>query len=91
MNQSHPDALREVPGGARRADTFLLVIATVLAIGSSIGSRTQHPPVVALIMTGIWFQVFARWLRHTKPGYVHAADLLGAMFLGAGIYAGIAW
>ena len=90
MHQPPADAARELPGGARRADTFLLVIATVLLIGISIGSRRERPPVVTLIMAGLWFQVLARWLRHIGPGYVHAADLVGAMLLGAGIYAGVA-
>ena len=89
MSDGDPGHLREVPGGARRADTFLLVIATVVAMGSAIGFRTERPPVFSLFMMGVWFQVAARWLRHVRPRWSRAVDVIGAMFIGAAIYAGV--
>jgi len=89
MPESDSEALHEVPGGARRADTFLLVVVTVIAAGSVAGFWRERPPVVALFLTAAWLQIFARWLRHVRPGSVRAVEYLGAVVLGAALYAGM--
>ena len=69
MRESPSESLREMPGGARRADTFLLVIATILAGGAAFGFRSWHPPVIQLFFTSVWLQILARWIRHVRPNY----------------------
>lgn len=87
---SEPELAGEVPGGARRADTFLLVIATVIALGVVAGFAHEHPPVMPLFGAAMWLQFFARWLRHVRPASVRTIESLAAAALGAALYAGLA-
>ena len=88
MRQSESQPLREVPGGARRADAFLLVIATVIAAGTVVGFRNSWPPFIPLFVTAAWLDTLARWLRHVRPQYARAAEYFGTLALGAALYAG---
>ena len=79
--------LREIPGGARRADTFLLVVVTLIAVFVVPEFRTEHPPVLPLLVVSAWLQILAQWLRHVRPQYCRALEYLGALALGAALYA----
>ena len=84
---SNSERLREVPGGARRADTFLLVVTTVVLVGAAAGFRRSRPPVLPLFFAAAWLQFVAQWLRHVRPQQVRAVQYLGALALGAAFYA----
>jgi len=90
MDDQHSPRLRSIPEGARRADTFLLVVATVLAVVAVPSDlMASGPHDMALLAVGIWLQVLARWLQHFAPRYVRGAELVGAILIGAGLYAGL--
>ena len=90
VDSSSDKQLREVPGGARRADTFILVVMTVVTVIVVPGWRHEHPPVLALLMLGFWCQAAAAWTRHVWPKAQDALQVLGAMFFGAALYAAVA-
>ena len=90
MREPHSALPREVPGGARRADTFLLVVATILLLGGLVGFRSARPPFIPLMMMVAWIDVLARWMQHVRPRYVSAIKYVGTLALGALFYAGLA-
>ena len=92
MHQSEREVLREVPGGARRADTFLLVIATLLTGSAVISFRNSGEAFIPLMFTALWLDTLAKWLRHVRPQYVATVEHFGTMTLGAALYAGwVSW
>jgi hypothetical protein len=90
MIESDSVVVREVPGGARRADTFLLVVGTIVLLGGAVGFRHTNPPVISLFFAAAWLQIVARWIRHVWPQYVRAVEYLAALALGAALYAAAA-
>ncbi|HKN67029.1 MAG TPA: hypothetical protein VJW73_12180 [Gemmatimonadaceae bacterium] len=88
MGESKPEGVQEVPGGARRADTFLLVIATIIAASGIVGMWNSRPPFIPLFFAALWMDTLKRWLRHVRPQYASAAEYFGTLVLGAALYAG---
>jgi len=89
MDDQYSPGPRPIPGGARRADTFLLVVATVLAVVAVPSDlMASGPHDMALLAVGIWLQVLARWLQHFAPRYVRSVEAIGMILIGAGLYAG---
>ena len=88
MRESKTEGVQEVRGGARRADTFLLVLATIIAFSGILGFWSSPPPFIPLLFIALWLDTLKRWLRHVRPQYASAAEYFGTLVLGAALYAG---